>query len=81
MSTEQFRPRPLTASERGLVLDAARGLTAAQSGKKRGLTIYQVYEVQKKLRRLMGAETLPHLVALAMAYGDIGHFEIIDRKD
>jgi len=72
--------RPLTGMERAVVLDAARGLTAAQSGQKRGLTMHQVYELHKRLRNDTGAKSLPNLVALAIASGDIGFHEIVNEK-
>lgn len=75
-----FRPRPLTVLEKSLILDIARGLTAEASGKRHGLTTYVVYERHKKLRALFGARTISHVVALAIAYGEIGHNEIT-RKD
>lgn len=80
-----FRPRPLTDFERQLMLDTARGLTADQSARSRGLSYHQVVEAQRKVRELLGASNAAHAVALAMAFGDIGFHEITGpaprRKD
>jgi DNA-binding CsgD family transcriptional regulator len=71
-----FRPRALDPHEKNIALDAARGLTVPESAASRGLTAFQVYEVHRRLKTLLGARTVTHVVALAIAYGDITHEEI-----
>lgn len=75
-----FRPRPLTALERVIALEAALGFTAQQTANHQGMTLFQVYEAQRALKTLLGANTLPQMVALAIAYGDVGFDEVLKGR-
>lgn len=66
-----LRARPLRDHEREYILDAARGLTAAQSAKRRGKSVNSVTSGLATARFAIGADTTLHAVTLALAYGEI----------
>lgn len=65
------RRRLMTATEKRYVLDAAQGLTARQSAKKRGVSQNTVANMLRRAKFVMGAVNITHAAALAVANGEI----------
>lgn len=61
-----FKPRGLTPGERKYMVDAARGLTIAESAAAHGITAHGVVRMREKARRVLGARNIAHAVALAI---------------
>lgn len=62
---------PLTNVQLVFLLDAAKGLTAAESARRYGVTEDTVRNALKAVRRKLGALSTTHAVALALARGII----------
>lgn len=61
--------RDLTATETGILLSLADGLTMSQIADEREVTLHTVTNQVKSLRSKMGARTAAHAVALAYHRG------------
>ena len=71
MRKGEYRGRLLTGTEQMYVIDAARGLTARQSGERRNVSIHTVHSMLVRARRALGARNVAHAVALALIHGEI----------
>lgn len=72
------RTRALTPTERMYILDAARGYTAEQTAQRQFRSINTVKTMLKNARAALGARTIAHAIALAMAYGDISPADLVE---
>lgn len=79
--TEQHKPRApyggkgghmrsLYPTERKYLLDAARGLTAAETARKHTVTVNTVNTSLKRSKAALGARNITHAVALCLALGE-----------
>lgn len=59
----------MTARERMVMLDTARGLTAQQIADHRDLSLFGVQHTLRRVKRALGAETIAHAVALSIVLG------------
>lgn len=64
------RVRSLYPAERKYLLDAARGLTAAQSARKNQVSVNTVNTSLKRGKAALGATNITHAVALCLALGE-----------
>lgn len=69
--------KPLTGVQKVFLLDAACGLTAAESARRHHATEDTVRNGLKAARRKLGALSTTHAVALAMARGDLNHTVVL----
>lgn len=72
--------RTLHPAERQYLLDAARGYTATQSAKRHGVSYNTVTTSLANAKAALGAFNIAHAVALAMAFGEFGHHDVLGRK-
>lgn len=66
----------LTPHGRRYLLDAARGYTVAQTASRHHVSVNTVQSVLKYARKILGARTIAHAVALAMAIGEFNGFDL-----
>ena len=71
MRKSNLRTIILTPRERDYILDAAMGLTVAQSAARRNVAINTVKFMIRRARKMLGARNITHAVALAIIAGDI----------
>jgi DNA-binding CsgD family transcriptional regulator len=74
-----LRARPLSDAEVIYLLDAARGLSAAQSARLRQRSVNTVTSALQGARFALGADTTLHAVTLALAYGEISVEDIYPK--
>ncbi len=65
-----IRRRALHPAECKYVLDAARGLTAAETARKHGVSVNTVNSSLANAKEALFAHTIAHAVALALAFGE-----------
>lgn len=75
------RERALYPKERQYLLDAANGLTAAETAAKHFVAYNTVTSTLKRARAALGARSIAHAVAIALALGDIVPTEIMWGED
>lgn len=63
--------KPLTGIQRVFLLDAAMGLTAAESARKRGCGEDNVRHALKAARAKLGARNTAHAVGLVLTDGSV----------
>jgi DNA-binding CsgD family transcriptional regulator len=68
--------RALHPAERKYLLDAARGLTAAQSAQKNCVSFHTVNTVLKKAKAALGAHNITHAVALCLSLGEFTTYDV-----
>lgn len=68
--------RALHPAERRYLLDAARGLTAAESARKRQVTVNTVNTGLKRAKAALGARNITHAVALCLALGEFTAYDV-----
>lgn len=73
------RPRILHPAERRYLLDAARGLTAHQSARLRGVSVNTVLGGLKRGKTTLNATNITHAVALSLAYGEFTSDDVRNR--
>lgn len=66
----------LTPHGRKYLMDAARGYTAAETAARHQVSTHTVNSVLKLARKILGARTIAHAVALAMAVGEFNGFDL-----
>ena len=66
----------LTPTGRKYLIDAARGYTVAQTAARHHVSTNTVMSVLKYARKILGARTIAHAVALAMAVGEFNGFDL-----
>lgn len=71
MRKSNLRKIILTPRERDYIIDAALGLTVAQSATRRNVAINTVKVMIRRARKMLGARNITHAVALAIIAGDI----------
>lgn len=64
------RTRALYPSERKYMLDAARGLTAAESARRHQVSTNTVNSGLKRGKAALGADNIAHAVALCLVLGE-----------
>lgn len=70
------RKRALHPAERKYLLDAARGLTAAQSAHLHQVSVNSVNDSLKRGKAALGARNITHAVALCMALGEFSGSDV-----
>lgn len=68
--------RALHPAERKYLLDAARGLTAAESAAKQVVTVNTVNTGLKRAKAALGARNITHAVALCLALGEFTGYDV-----
>ena len=68
--------RALHPAERRYLLDAARGLTAAESARKQQVTVNTVNTGLKRAKAALGARNITHAVALCLALGEFTAYDV-----
>lgn len=63
--------KPLTGIQRVFLLDAAMGLTAAESARKHGCGVDNVSHALKAARAKLGARNTAHAVGLVLTDGSV----------
>lgn len=71
--------RSLHPAERRYLLDAARGLTAAQSARTHCVSINAVLSGLKRGKAALGAVNVTHAVALCLALGEFTGDDVRNR--
>lgn len=69
--------KPLTGVQRVFLLDAAMGLTAAESARKHEQTEDTARNALKAARRKLGALSTTHAVALGLSLGIISYTDVL----
>lgn len=73
--------RPLSPAQRRYVLAAAQGLTAQQTASLFHVSLHAVNGGLRDAKAVLGAVTIAHAVALAMANGEFGARDVRKGSD
>lgn len=65
------RTRLVTYREQIYLTDAANGLTASESARKRGVSVNTVNTMRRSAQLALGADNITHAVTLAIFHGEI----------
>ena len=68
--------RALHPAERKYLLDAARGLTAAETARKHQVSVNTVNTSLKRSKAALNARNITHAVALCLAHGEFTAYDV-----